>query len=102
MEIVIAALIAFVAFREWLRHQNRAMIHKERLVALEKGIELPPLAQEVKRSNWNVQWILLLAGLIWISLGISVFVVLDALIAQQGGQRDILPGMQWIGLAPFM
>lgn len=98
--IVIVALIAFAGFRQWLKHQRRVMIHRERLAAVEKGVALPPLEQEVRRSNWNVQRILLLSGLIWISLGIGTFVVLKALLANPG--LTDLQGYQWIGIAPVM
>ena len=39
---VFAILLGFVGFRQWLRHQQRAWVHRERLAALEKGVELPP------------------------------------------------------------
>ena len=99
--LIIVALIAFVAFRQWLRQQRRNMIHRERLAAIEKGIELPPLEQEVQSRSWNVQRILLLAGLTWISLGVGAFVVLTALLSNpSGAAQDIPQGMQWIGVAP--
>lgn len=96
--VVIVALIAFVGFRQWLQHQRRMMIHQERLLALEKGVELPALEQEVRRSNWNVQRIFLLAGLTWISLGVGAFVTLEALLAHH--TPDIPQGVQFIGVAP--
>ena len=49
--IVAVALIGFVAFRQWLAHQRRMMIHRERLLAIEKGVALPPLEQEIRRNN---------------------------------------------------
>ncbi len=99
--IVIVAVIAYMGFRQWLRYQRRVMIHRERLAAVEKGIELPPLEQEVQRSAWNVQRILLLAGLTWISLGIGAFVVLSALLASPSKLTEEIPrGLQWIGVAP--
>lgn len=100
--IVIVALIAFVAFRQWLQHHRRMMIHRERLEAIEKGVELPPLEQEVKRSGWNVQRTLLLAGLTWISLGIGLFVVLSALLAHPEGSSELPQGVQWLGIAPVL
>jgi hypothetical protein len=100
--IVVIACIAFVGFRQWLQHQRRVMIHRERLAAVEKGVALPPLELEVRRSNWNVQRILLLAGLTWISLGIGVFVLLSALLAHPEGLPDLRQGFQWIGVAPVM
>jgi hypothetical protein len=100
--IVIVAIIAYVGFREWLRHNRRAMIHKERLAAIEKGIELPSLEQEAQRSATNVQRVLLLAGLIWISLGIGTYVTLVALLASSANVHlEIPPGIQWVGLAPI-
>jgi hypothetical protein len=103
MEIafVVMALIALVGFRQWLMHQRRMMIHRERLIAIEKGVELAPVEQEIRRSNWNIQRFLLLAGLVWISLGISIFVVLSALLAHPQ-QEPIPQGIQWVGIAPVM
>jgi len=77
------------------------MIHRERLAALDKGLELPPLEQEVQRGSWNVQRILLLAGLCWISLGFGAFMVLNALLAHPSELvKDIPQGLQFIGVAP--
>jgi len=99
--LIVVALLAYLGFRQWLRQQRRNMIHRERLAAIEKGVELPPLEQEVQHSSWNVQRILLLAGLTWIALGISAFVVLTALLSNPtGAAKDIPQGMQWIGVAP--
>src|SRR5438045_9504186 len=83
MEVAAVAisLIAYAGYREWLRHQRRTLIHRERLAAIEKGVDLQPLEQEQKRSSWNVQRTLLLAGLLWLSLGICAFVTLSAVIA---------------------
>ena len=95
------AIIAFVAFYQWLRHQRRVLIHRERLIALEKGVELPPLERETQRSTWNAQQFLLLAGLIWISLGAGAIVWLNAMMGQGSpAVAEIPDGMQWIGLAP--
>ena len=53
--LVIVALIGFAAFNLWLRQQRRLMAHRERLAALEKGIELPadrarPAAERLERA----------------------------------------------------
>ena len=101
VSIVLVALVAYLGFREWLRHNRRAMVHRERLTAIEKGIELPPLEQEAHRRAWNVQRILLLAGLIWISLGVGAYVTLSVLLTFPVNARlEIPPGIQWIGLSP--
>ena len=102
--IVMVALIAFVGFRQWLQHQRRVMVHRERLLAAEKGIEMPAVQQETRQVSWNVERILLLAGLTWISVGVGAFVVLNALlfgaVIGPSAARDIPPGIQWIGVAP--
>jgi hypothetical protein len=113
--IIISLILAGAAtyvFQMWARHQRRLMIHRERLAAIEKGIELPPLEQEIQKRSWNVQRLLLLAGLVWISLGVGVF----PLLARLGGQTVTIPwgydqtgpvwarvpiptGLEWIGVA---
>jgi hypothetical protein len=103
MEIaaVAIALIGYAGVREWFRHKRRMLIHQERLAAIEKGTDLPPLDQEVKTRSWNVQRTLLLAGLIWVSLGLSIFVTLSAIIGSPANVKlEIPPGIQWLGLAP--
>ena len=99
--LVWIAVIGFVAFYQWLRHQRRVLIHRERLIALEKGIELPPLEREAQRTTWNAQQFLLLAGLIWISLGVGAILALNAMIAEGSPAAAEIPhGVQWVGLAP--
>lgn len=97
--VVSVALIVYIGFRQWLRHDRRTMIHRERLMALEKGVDLPAVEQEVQRGNRNVQQVLLLAGLCWISVGIGAFVVLRAVIAHAPPEQAPPQGIQWIGLA---
>jgi hypothetical protein len=100
--IIVVALIAFLGLRLWLQHQRRVILHKERLAAIEKGVEMPPVEEEVKRSNRNVQRFLLLAGLIWVSVGIGLYVVIDALLKQKTPENHLpfTPGFQWVGVGP--
>ena len=116
--VLFAVLMTFVithAFQLWVRHQRRRRVHRERLAAIEKGIELPPVEQEIQRSNWSVQRLLLMAGLIWISIGVAAWPMLREL----AGQRIHFPwgydhagnpffadlpipyGTQWLALAPI-
>lgn len=70
-------------------------------MAIEKGVELPPLEREVNRSSWNIQRILLLAGLVWISLGIGLFVgFVPFYQLTHGFQENIPQGVRWIAVAP--
>ncbi len=97
--LVIVALIAFIGFRQWLQHHRRILVHRERMAALEKGVELPPLDVEVKRTNWNVQRILLLSGWIWISIGIGGLVA-GTIMMQQVHEGGPARGIEFLGLIP--
>ncbi|HUJ31357.1 MAG TPA: hypothetical protein VLY23_08765 [Candidatus Acidoferrum sp.] len=101
--IVIVALIAFAGFRQWLQHDRRLMVHRERLAALEKGAELPPLEQEIQRGKWNVQRILLLAGLVWISVGVGLYVCMSAILAYKPADANVPfpPGLQYVAVGPI-
>jgi hypothetical protein len=104
---LILAVAAIYVFQMWARHQRRLMIHRERLAAIDKGIELPPLEQEIQNRSWNVQRLLLLAGLAWISVGLALY----PLMLRLGGQAFRPPwdpngppitmpfGLQWLGVA---
>ncbi len=60
---------------------------------------MPPLEIEQKRGWWNMQRVLLLAGLIWLSAGICMFVTLSVVInSPSNAKLDIPIGVQYIGL----
>jgi hypothetical protein len=69
--LVVASILGFVGFRQWLRHQQRAMVHRERLAALEKGAELPPWPTDPVSTGPGLDIVLLLSGLIWLAVGIG-------------------------------
>ena len=70
--LFVASVLAFVGFRQWLRHQQRAMVHRERLAALEKGADLPAWPDESpSRFDFGLDSILLLSGLIWLAVGLG-------------------------------
>jgi len=99
--IIVAAVIALIGFKLWLQHRRRLLVHRERLTAIEKGVELPQLDQDLRRNNARVQRFLLLAGLIWISFGFGLFVFFSAVLAHP--QQDPIPqGIQWSGVAPVL
>ena len=96
--LTVAFILAFVAFGMWLRQQRRMMIHRERLAAIEKGIDLPPVMQEMQRTSWNVQRLLLLAGLVWISIGTGVYLVFSEMLRNPTDvTRDVPHGIQYAG-----
>lgn len=69
--VVTLGILGYVCFRQWLRHDKRRMIHRERLAALEAGRELPAVEQESSQSLWNVQRFLLVAGISWVAAGLG-------------------------------
>src|SRR5262245_18870174 len=104
MEVVvfIICLTALIVCRQWIQHHRRILLHRQRLAAIEKGIELPVAEQEAIRSNFNVKRVLLLAGLIWITLGIASFIVLTAITSVPSeATNDIPRGIQFVGIAPI-
>lgn len=81
--LFVASVLAFVAFRQWLRHQQRAMVHRERLAALEKGADLPAWPDESpSRFDFGLDSVLLLSGLIWLALGLGGMVAAFAIVSQ--------------------
>ena len=96
--LTIAFVLGFVAFGMWLRQQRRLMIHRERLAAIEKGVDLPPVMLEVQRTTWNVQRLLLLAGLVWISIGVGFYMVFSEILRHPTEvTRDVPHGLQYVG-----
>ena len=98
---VLAIVLAFVGFRQWLRHQQRAMVHRERLVALEKGVEPPPWP-EAPRDGLGMSGLLLLSGLLWLAIGvggmIAAYVIVPGLPIPDAPPRSI-----WlVGLVPTL
>ena len=104
MEFValVGILTCYVAFSQWMQHARRMMVHRERLAAIEKGIELPPLEQEVQRSRWNVQRFLLWFGCLDISVGVGVYILLSVMMSFPPNKftQDLPPGIQYVGVIP--
>jgi hypothetical protein len=71
--LVVASILGFIGFRQWLHHQQRAMVHRERLAALDKGADLPAWPDDRHTLNLGIglDTILLLSGLIWLALGVG-------------------------------
>jgi hypothetical protein len=95
----LAFVLAFLGFAMWLRQQRRLMIHQERLAAIEKGVELPPVEREAYRISLNVQRLLLLFGLVWISVGVGFFLVFSTMLSHPTeATRDVPYGIQYAGV----
>jgi hypothetical protein len=75
------------------------MSHRERLATIEKGLDLPPVEQETHRITFNVQRLLLLFGLVWISVGIGFFLVFSTMLSHPTEfTRDVPYGIQYVGV----
>jgi hypothetical protein len=74
--IVVGAAIILWSLN--LRFRRRELQHKERLAALEKGAELPPLEPESQTAPWTPR-IYLLRGMVWMFSGIAMIVALSAI-----------------------
>ena len=97
--LALAFVLAFIGFGQWLRQQRRMMIHRERLTAIEKGVELPPVEREAFRISFDVQRVLLLFGLIWISIGIAFFLVFSTMLSHPTEfTKDVPYGIQYVGV----
>lgn len=88
----ISAGIVGIVSRHRQQVQRADLRHRERLAAMEKGVELPPeLEDPVERPRY------LLKGLVWSFIGISAYFALNALA---GSEESMLAGIPFaVGLA---
>jgi hypothetical protein len=94
-----AVVLGFLAFRQWLAHQQRLMLHRERVVALEKGVDVPPWTEP--HRGLGTQGVLL-SGLIWLALGLGGMLA-GYVIVPQLTIPDAPPHSIWLaGLAPTL
>lgn len=61
--------------------------HKERLAAIEKGVELPPLPPELFGNGRKGRPRYLLRGLVWLFVGLGLLVALPAMSGPDGMGR---------------
>jgi len=76
MGIGFGTVTIFLNYRK--RSEMFALYHQERMAAIEKGIELPPLPAEFFAENGKVRppHGRLLSGLVWLFIGLSLMVAL--------------------------
>jgi hypothetical protein len=100
--LVVASILAFVGFRQWLRHQRRSMVHRERLAALDKGADLPPWPDDTpSRFDFGLDSVLLLSGLIWLAIGLGGMLAAFVIVSQpqiQSIPDAVPPHIALIGL----
>lgn len=110
--IGVLALCAWMGLTVWARHLRdkkrmalREMIHRERMAALEKGVDLPELPVDVAggaaETGDGPAWVgraALLAGLTLVCAGIGMAAAFGFTpdTSEMGGMRDLAP----LGLLP--
>lgn len=103
--LLLICIVGYIAFRNWLEHDKRRMIHRERLAAIEKGVELPAMELEVSRRSWNVQRYLLIAGWSFIFTGVAVFTTITMVTLGQAPGQTLsgypAQGTQYLALIPI-
>lgn len=68
--------------------------HRERMAAIERGMEVPPLPEGYYKPRRPRH---LLTGMIWLFIGIGILVALGALAGTDVGLLGVIPG--GVGLA---
>ena len=90
--------IAVAASQQYFRYRKRVLVHKERLLAMEKGLDLP--SDSVQELPLNPQ-VCILRGLLWISIGIAFIVCLVAIsILFDGHDRMVALAWAMTGVVP--
>lgn len=81
-----AAIVGIVSRHRQLL-QRTDLRHKERMAAIEKGIDLPPDPPEmdIRRPRF------LLKGLVWSFTGAAVYAALDALAGAEEAKLGLIP-----------
>jgi Domain of unknown function (DUF6249) len=90
MSLSIPIVYALVDYRR--RRDIVEAHHKERLAAIERGMELPPLPESfyqslkpARRSSY------LLPGLVWLFIGIGLFIALGAVAGEDVRYFGLIP-----------
>ena len=90
MALLIPIVFSIVDYRR--RRDIVEANHKERMAAIERGMELPPMPEALfqsmkpaRRSSY------LLPGLIWLFVGIGLFTALGAVAGDEVGYFRLIP-----------
>lgn len=93
--IGIAAVAIVTSHREKVKRAE--LRHKERLAAMDKGIEMPP---EIVDQDDAGRPRFLLQGLIWLGVGIGIFFALGDLAGDEVGMLGLIPAA--VGIATLI
>ena len=89
MSLSIPIVFAITDYRR--RRDIVESFHKERMAAIERGMEVPPLPDNVFDSVKRPRH--LLVGMVWLFIGVSLMIFFGAIV-------DDEPGVKFLGLIP--
>ena len=91
-------LVGLWAFGQFFRYRRRALLHKERLLAMEKGIDLPV---DPALTPGLPPQVCLLRGLLWLFAGIAWIVCLLGIAALlRDYDRTVAAACAFAGIVP--
>jgi hypothetical protein len=93
---IAVAIVAIVAAHRQ-RMQRADLRHKERLAAIEKGLELPPEPEDLENGSKRSRSGSLRSGLIGLAVGIVLYFALDRLAGDDIALFGLIPAA--VGLA---
>ena len=89
MSLSIPIVFAITDYRR--RRDIVESFHKERMAAIERGMEVPPLPDDVFDSVKRPRH--LLVGMVWLFIGLGLMVLFGSLVEDE-------PGVKFLGLIP--
>ena len=101
-KVIPLLLVLFVvvvgSLQQFLRYRRRVLLHKERLLAMEKGLDLPPDSVQATPLPPEV---CILRGLLWLFIGIASMLCLIAIsLMFQGHDRMVAMAWALTGIVP--
>ena len=100
MGLMVPIVFAFLEYRR--RRDIVEAHHKERMAAIERGMELPPLPEslfEAPRTDRRPRY--LLGGMIWLFVGITLFVALGRVADEDVAYFALIPASVGVALLIF-
>jgi hypothetical protein len=94
----LAALVVWFTLNYYKRRRLMELHHAERMAAIERGMEIPPLPIELidGRSTPKRRRTALLPGLVWFFIGLAVTV--GALVGDADGEIPVFLGLIPLGI----
>src|ERR1700722_4413698 len=95
--VLLIFLVGLWAFGQFFRYRRQALLHKERLFAMEKGLDVP--VDPALSPSLSPQ-VALLRGLLWLFAGIAWIVCLLGIAALLDYDRTVAAACAFAGIVP--